>query len=339
MRDAEDPLRSVVKSDRQVGAVTSAGVGAPWRKAAPLVLGPASTAEEALAEAVRNFLDHVIGNETCVLDRAHEEGVHQMRVAARRLRSRLGLFDALLPAPQRSHVDGELKWLITALGPARDWDVFLSEVLPAEADPAANDRDVALLRRLACRERDFGYRQARLAIESERYAALKSWIEDWVTERGWWQEEATGEERLGLLAPAIELASRMLSAQYRSVRERGERFEVLSAKERHKLRIQGKKARYAVEFFGSLYPKRPVAAFLDAVRDLQDGLGQANDLEVARKLMAGLIERAGDRKRLRLAFAAGVVIGCHDRRGNDARDVGDVWRAFCAAEPFWMGRT
>ena len=60
---------------------------APWRKARLPVLAPSTTAEEALADIVIACVEHLRGNEGCVLAREHEEGIHQMRVATRRLRS------------------------------------------------------------------------------------------------------------------------------------------------------------------------------------------------------------------------------------------------------------
>src|SRR5690606_24945293 len=54
------------------------------------------------------------------------EGVHQMRVALRRLRSALRIFGKVLACDAVSDLDARLKTLARALGPARDWDVFLA---------------------------------------------------------------------------------------------------------------------------------------------------------------------------------------------------------------------
>ena len=109
--------------------------GATWNKGKAPVLVPATTAEEALTEIVLGCVDHLRGNEACVLTRAHEEGVHQIRVASRRLRSCLSLFRNLIPNEQRKYLNRELRWLIGEFGPARDWDVFVGEVL----DPVMDD--------------------------------------------------------------------------------------------------------------------------------------------------------------------------------------------------------
>ncbi|QLH40291.1 MAG: CHAD domain-containing protein [Defluviicoccus sp.] len=100
-----------------------------WQKARLPSLVPSTTAEEALADIVHGCVEHLRSNTACVMARAHEEGIHQMRVAVRRLRSCLALYAPFLPVDQHKYLVGELKWLIGELGPARDWDVFVGEIL------------------------------------------------------------------------------------------------------------------------------------------------------------------------------------------------------------------
>src|SRR6266511_2674720 len=101
---------------------------AGWRKAKLPALTSSTTAEAALTEIILGCVEHLRGNEACVLAREHEEGVHQMRVATRRLRSCLALYDKFIPAEQLGYIGGQLKWLIGELGPARDWDVFVADI-------------------------------------------------------------------------------------------------------------------------------------------------------------------------------------------------------------------
>ena len=56
--------------------------------------------------------------------------------------------------------------------------------------------------------------------------------------------------------------------------------------ERHRLRIQIKKLRYALEFTEALHPPQDRRKFAMAVEDLQEALGHLNDLVVARTLVA-----------------------------------------------------
>jgi CHAD domain-containing protein len=331
----ERVLRNVagLRSDEQeASAVASVEV---WHKANRLILGRSSTAEDALAEAVRNFLDHCRGNESCVVARAHDEGVHQMRVAVRRLRSRLALFAGMLPEQQRSYADGELKWLLGELGPARDWDVFCHETLRPVLRRLEAEHDLVFLRSEAEDRRDGAYKRAQAALLSDRYAHMMDWLTGWVEERRWW-ENPKGEGAMShLLLSAIDLAAHLLASRHRRVLERGANFDRLTARERHKLRIEGKRLRYAVEFFAPLYPSPTVNAFLDCLKTLQDVLGTANDLEVARRLMIEATQRAHPKNRRRLAYAAGLVIGVHSAATDSRAGAAGAWRGFREAKPFW----
>src|SRR5262249_54013681 len=57
------------------------------------------------------------------------DGVHQMRVAIRRLRSVVATMREMLPPEQYQWVTQTLKWMAGVLGPARNWDVFSSGLL------------------------------------------------------------------------------------------------------------------------------------------------------------------------------------------------------------------
>ena len=63
--------------------------------------------------------------------------------------------------------------------------------------------------------------------------------------------------------------------------ERGKRPADLDDHRRHRARIAAKKVRYAIEFFASLYPRRAVRHYVDALTELQDDLGWPNDAVVA----------------------------------------------------------
>ena len=79
------------------------------------------------------------------------EPVHQMRVALRRLRSALALFAPALPCPDMAAARSGLKALAAALGPARDWDVFVAET--ASGIAAGFPDEPAMARLLGAAER------------------------------------------------------------------------------------------------------------------------------------------------------------------------------------------
>jgi CHAD domain-containing protein len=336
-KTASAPSGIVAGGDREAEAPAAAVADTTptWHRAPPFDFDPRISTENAWIAALTNGLAHLRANQDCVIARSHEEGVHQMRVALRRLRSRLEIYRPLLPELSATRLDGELKWLTCELGAARDWDVFIGDVLALVRKRLPEDEDLALLAEHAERMRDDGYLRAQAALRSAPYAALLADLVVWIADRPW---------RVGLrrtapwTAPATRLASAVLAARHADAMANGEHLATMGAAERHRLRIEIKKQRYAAEFFGSLYAEARVEAYLSALKDLQDSLGTLNDLAVAARLTRKLSKRAGRRERSPLNLAAGMVLGFHLRSSKAEDGVERAWRAFTACRPFWLRR-
>ena len=75
------------------------------------------------------------------------EDIHQLRVGVRRLRALVSVFKTVLSEEARVYLRAELAWLHGALGPARDWDVFILETLTPLCRRLPDDPDLAALSR------------------------------------------------------------------------------------------------------------------------------------------------------------------------------------------------
>ncbi len=308
---------------------------ASWSKGKSPVLVPATTAEEASAEIMLGCVDHLRANEACVLARAHEEGVHQIRVATRRLRSCLSLFRDLIPNAQRKYLNRELRWLIGEFGPARDWDVFLGEILGPVVSDLPDEPGVAVLRERAQAHCDKGYKQAQAALRSQRYFGLMMLVRAWAEGRSW-HDGNSFEASEKMQGPAVDVARDLLEQHYQAVVSTGRDFDALSDEQRHDLRIEIKKMRYATEFFRSLYPKQASVAFLSDLKTLQDDLGANNDIAVARELLAGLAKNEKGKRRAQAAYATGLVLGWHNHVSTDReQNLAKIWDGLVTNRPFW----
>ena len=99
-------------------------------KSGPLGLHKKTSAEQAFIAILRQGMFRLQANEPLVLAQPRDiEGVHQMRVATRRMRSCLQLFRPLISKTVSADTGNSIRWLTDALGPARDWDVFIEETL------------------------------------------------------------------------------------------------------------------------------------------------------------------------------------------------------------------
>ena len=299
-------------------------------KASPLRLDADSSSEEAFITVTGACLRHAEANLPTVLD-GQMEGVHQMRVAFRRLRSALKLFRPLIPREASADLVEDVRWLNGFLGPARDWDVFLYEGLIAVFRRFPGKRSLSLFRVKAETIRRSHHRSLRAALSEPRYRAMRERFTDWLNRRVW-RDALSNEQRQRLAEPVSEFATALLEAHYQRMAKRGDAFAKLSVEQRHALRIRGKELRYALDFFTSLYPGATVKPYLNALAGVQDCLGVMNDISVARRLL----DEAG----LNSASAARQLVegwyGC--KLDVEESHFIEVWERFMASERPWQNR-
>ena len=87
------------------------------------------TAGEAFQLIVRNSFSHLTANDDCARLNLHVEGVHQCRIALRRLRSAFKIFGPPLRRKRIEPIEDEVRWLGKILGTARDLDVLQTDLL------------------------------------------------------------------------------------------------------------------------------------------------------------------------------------------------------------------
>jgi triphosphatase len=296
-------------------------------KASSLRLGTDTTGEEAFIAVIGACLRHAEANLPAVLD-GQIEGVHQMRVAFRRLRSGLKIFRPLIPREASAELVEDIRWLNGFLGPARDWDVFLHEGMAAVFGHFPRKRGLILFRSKAESIRQIHHRTLREVLSEPRFPSMLQRFADWLDGCAW-REGSSDEQWRRLAEPALEFATPLLERDHRRVVKQGDSFAELSAEERHALRIRIKELRYALDFFASLYCPATVKIYLSALAKLQDCLGVMNDISVTRRLL----DEAG----LKSVSAARQVIegwyGC--RLDVHEHLFAEVWQRFVECEQPW----
>ena len=326
-------LETLSKSDRGYAILTEDAIG--WSKAPPLVLYPAMTGMQAFETLLRHNLTHILANERAAREGHDPEGVHQVRLAVRRLRSVLSLFRSVVPAETVVALNEELRWLAGEFAPARNLDVFVDELLRPVQAAFADDPDLAALEAMARARRGGAYEQVRAAFATGRYTAVLLQIGRLIESRTW-QESLQPEAAQHLAEPARILASRLLAERYRKVRKRGRGFGDLSAKDRHRLRLGVKKLRYAAECFRSLFEGETTPGYLKGLSRLQDSLGHLNDVETARELLKEFDTHDGSPQTAALTRASGLVIGWYKRGTKELEaKLRKQWKQFKVDTPFW----
>jgi len=207
------------------------------------------------------------------------EYVHRMRVASRRLRTRLQIFAPWLPAKKVESWQKQIRRITTALGKARDTDVqldFVRQFREQLTDPRQRPGIDRLILRLAQRRTRAQTRVIKALEKVEGNHAL--------------EELAQTLRQLRVLrhlqhveprsAELYRLACQSISAQLANMLS----YEPYihhpeSATELHAMRIATKHLRYVMELFTALYPGA-LKPYLQAARAMQDLLGDIHDSDV-----------------------------------------------------------
>ena len=305
-----------------------------WNRGGTPLLDASDTVEDAMAAIFESCFQQWLANQAAAIDGRDPEGVHQMRVALRRLRSAFSVFRRLIPEDQLVWLQADAKAAIRALGPARDWDVFQADLLSPVIEARPDDPDLKVLRTRARAKGRAGYRQARRHLEHQAYTRFVLRFGEWLEQHAW-RKSDDAEQATRLARPITGFAGRLLEKRQNSGLAKGRHFARLPAEKRHELRIALKKLRYTVEFFKPLFAKGRVKPFLSRVKAMQEDLGHLNDVAVAESLLADLLVRSGKQDQS-LRTASGLVIGWH-ARGLAAIEpqLRRDWKAFEDTPSFW----
>ncbi|MFD8595733.1 CHAD domain-containing protein [Kitasatospora sp. NPDC059646] len=233
------------------------------------------------------------------------DAVHQMRIAARRLRSVLRTHRRHL-AGDHTGLEDELRLLGRILGRARDAEVLGERLQDHARDlPAGGDRERVLAELATWHAREA--REARAgviaALDSRRFRALLAALDALATDPPLSARAAK---------PAGRELTRTLRHEHRRTVERlaaAESAPEGTAREHalHDARKAAKRARYAGETAG-----RAARSFTRRMKALQDVLGRHQDAVVAREAVRGLSDGG---------FGYGVLFGREVGEAGFAREL------------------
>lgn len=304
--DKNDPVeRRAVRFDGRQGSIPSAARAAldPLTRGAALsriaadpinttrsigppdiclpVLGRRPSGREVIHAAIAGSARMLILHLPAALLGDDSEGVHQARVATRRLRSDLRTFAAMLDPAWTSLLRGELQWLAEAFGAVRDADVLLGRInaiLNTTTNDTIESRPIADLTAAA---------EVVAVLEAHRVASRI----DLATVIGSRRALALYELIVAAAADpptntrAVGSASRRLAPFVRRPwrhlqRQVAEFGDTPSDEQLHRVRLLAKRARYAAEAVSPAFGPE-ARRFASAMAAIQDELGELHDLAVA----------------------------------------------------------
>ncbi|HEX4127677.1 MAG TPA: CHAD domain-containing protein [Acidimicrobiales bacterium] len=281
----------------------------------PTEVSPTSTMGDLAFAVLRRQLAVLQATEPGTRLGEDPEDLHDMRVATRRLRAALSLFEGVLPVRAQVFRE-ELGWLARLLGAVRDLDVQLEglagmsrRAADGALGPSPGGRDpLAELAALLERERETARADMLSGLDSVRWDRLAKGLAAMA-------QQGPARRSLATRVPAaIGLPDLVLTRHKEVVKaaKRAKRSGIVT--DFHALRIRCKRLRYALEFSGDVYGTR-TSRFVRALTVLQGELGGLQDAEVASLQLAALA--TGDtRLPAATVFVMGGVAERHRREVN-----------------------
>jgi inorganic triphosphatase YgiF len=326
-------LRPSIYSKAERGFALCLGTPPAVPKAPKLRLAKDVSLDDAFTRILEANLHHLFASQPAAEDGRDPEGVHQVRVALRRLRSALALLSKLSPSKSLEGFRADAKWLASSLNDARNWDVFLLSTVPTIAKACPTVAGFDILQSMVEPYRASAYDKARSTLATPRSCTFQIALGGWIGHRGW-RHDVSATELAVLVEPASHVAPRILTPLHQKVIKQGRHFKTLKREELHQLRLKLKKLRYAADFFLPLFAnKRATRRYARQLAQLQDYLGTYNDMAITAELMTVLTT---DGERPAIERAIGAVAGwlARDRVGHES-DLQRAWRKFRKSAPPW----
>ena len=242
-----------------------------------LQLDPGMRADQATRSILLRLLDIMEENEAGTRRGTDTEFLHDFRVAVRRTRSALTQIKGVLPTPVLNRYKREFAWLGQLTTPSRDLDVYLLQFDDYKHSlPDSAQADIEPLRTFLLRHQAIEHKALLKGLDSARYRRL---LQNW--RKFLMQPVSVRSTLANAQRPVIDVACNRIWRIYRRILKEGRAITPDSpAVEMHELRKTGKKLRYLMEFFQSLFPDREIKALIKVLKQLQDNLGDFQDYEV-----------------------------------------------------------
>jgi CHAD domain-containing protein len=199
-----------------------------------------------------------------------ESSVHQARVASRRLREALPVLGARADEDKLDRVQRRVRRITRALGPVRELDVTLLLLAELEGKGAAPVRAIERVRKAVIDERQKRRREMLDEITPSRLDKLTRRL----------VRVAAPQPRTHVPRNALTEAAMQSAQRARNLKAAIERAGGIYLADRlHRVRVEAKKLRYALEIQRELAKSRSTAG-LNRLKTEQDLLGRMHDLEI-----------------------------------------------------------
>lgn len=241
-------------------------------------------AGEGVRLILRSRLEEMREYRDAALDWSDIEGVHDMRVASRRLRSALRDFTPYLRERKLRRLNKALKTIADALGAVRDEDVAIVALEKLAADaPSGVSAGIEQFADERRRKRDIARSRLEQAITDEALAKLEkefnSALEDAVKVSRK-LKSGRGNRKSAESLSCRDAGRDVITARFRELQDlSASLYRPHKVKPLHEMRIAAKRLRYAIELFAPCW-NEPLASSAKEIAKMQTSLGELHDCDV-----------------------------------------------------------
>ncbi len=271
-------------------------------------LGPDLSARETARRIIHRILAIARENEAGIIDDIDTEFLHDYRICVRKIRSVLSLIKGIYPEEKTAELRAAFAGFCDVTNRLRDLDVYLlgRDEYTGMLSPAIRPGLEVMFRDFA-RERRRALRRVVAHLGSPAYRAAIEAAEEFFSAPAHLPETEVSQSPVGPL-----VAKRINKSYKRIVKIERSLGADTPDEAVHQVRIQCKKLRYLVEFFGELLPAEETEHIEKQLRRLQNTLGLFNDYSVQQRSLLSYWERKrkepGNHEELALALGGLVAL-------------------------------
>ncbi len=250
--------------------------------------------EDTMREAARKILMYHFGtmveHEQGTMEGKDIEQLHDMRVAAMRMRSVIEVFEPYLDMDKMSKYLKHIKSIRRTLGSVRDLDVFIEKIEHYLSDKQPEVRaeiDSLIGSILIAKANSRG--NMLVYLDTKRYNKFKKGFSEYLLHKRSWKTKTMMKDGKTVPCKVIDVLPILIYSQLAAVRA----YEEIISNEKivdpyldiyHQLRIDVKILRYTIEFFREILGQEAKGLIKD-LKALQDNLGDIHDTVVALDLL------------------------------------------------------
>lgn len=243
-----------------------------------------ATIDQAMRDVFCSLLVKIQASSERILAGSDPEDVHDLRVACRRTRTILSQIPGVFKKQPTVVFKSSFRQIGTVTGKCRDLDVWLEAI--HENRRFINPDEIKSFNGFASiilHDRDTARHQVREEIGRPWF---KNLLDHWQT---FLDTPSASPKPAAAIDVKEAVSPRILKAHNRLLKHGVALPERPSAAALHRLRIDGKKLRYLLEFFGDNFDTLHNQDLIKDLKSLQDALGGINDREVQLDAL-GLLE-------------------------------------------------